>query len=595
MKLKCFALGAQSRLAALLVAALMLVASLGTGLASAHGVRAARAGHVARAGGAGVSLLSRGAGYGHRGGLRAVRLVQRRLDARGENPGPIDGLYGPLTQAAVERFQRQQGLSVDGIVGAQTRHSLRYSGTARALTRAAGLVSHGGVRQVRRLQRQLRAAGQHPGPIDGLYGPRTQTALQRFERQHGLPATGIAAPNTLTRLQRPGRSKTTQRAQPTAPTPAPPKTLARPRSPSAQRFRPSATGAPTSTPPPRPTPTHAPRPTQPHRTGHEPALVGLGVWAAILLILLMLAVWPRARRAAQRQRERQAPTAPSDAAEPVGPVVPPTRRSAPEAAGQGAEAAAEAAEAAQAGAGTEAAAAGAGAGVKRLEVPVVGYVTASAGSVNGHELKAQTEVIARECARRGLALLQVVHEREPDNVKAHTRPGFGYALRRIASGEAQGLVVSELAQLTRSATELGAILQWFSQAQARFISVGEALDTGQRDGRLAARTLVEVSAWERARLGERTRNGLQAARHKQRPNGRSAVSDHPELRERIAQMRSEGMTLKAIADQLNQEGVPTVRGGIQWRPSSVQTAIGYQRRRPTPTDLLTPQAQGEEH
>jgi hypothetical protein len=39
------------------------------------------------------------------------------------------------------------------------------------------------------------------------------------------------------------------------------------------------------------------------------------------------------------------------------------------------------------------------------------------------------------------------------------------------------------------------------------------------------------------------------------------------------------MTLQAIADRLNAEGVPTVRGGAKWRPSSVQAAAGYKRRR----------------
>jgi hypothetical protein len=42
-------------------------------------------------------------------------------------------------------------------------------------------------------------------------------------------------------------------------------------------------------------------------------------------------------------------------------------------------------------------------------------------------------------------------------------------------------------------------------------------------------------------------------------------------------MREEGMTLQAIADQLNSEGVPTLRGGSRWRPSSVQSAAGYKR------------------
>jgi hypothetical protein len=37
------------------------------------------------------------------------------------------------------------------------------------------------------------------------------------------------------------------------------------------------------------------------------------------------------------------------------------------------------------------------------------------------------------------------------------------------------------------------------------------------------------------------------------------------------------MTLQAIADTLNKEGVPTARGGAQWRPSSIQSTLG---RRP---------------
>jgi Recombinase len=48
-------------------------------------------------------------------------------------------------------------------------------------------------------------------------------------------------------------------------------------------------------------------------------------------------------------------------------------------------------------------------------------------------------------------------------------------------------------------------------------------------------------------------------------------------------MRQAGMTLQAIADQLNAEGIPTLRGGAEWRPSSVQAAAGY--RRPKPTKL----------
>jgi peptidoglycan hydrolase-like protein with peptidoglycan-binding domain len=75
--------------------------------------------------------LERGSGYQSAGGSHAVRIVQRRLLRLGLEPGPIDGLYGPLTQGAVERFQQRRGLAVDGIVGRQTRRTL-FSKTNRS-------------------------------------------------------------------------------------------------------------------------------------------------------------------------------------------------------------------------------------------------------------------------------------------------------------------------------------------------------------------------------------------------------------------------------------------------------------------------------
>src|SRR6476660_3199099 len=64
---------------------------------------------------ASAGRLERGSGYDRAGGSEAVRTVQLRLRRLGSQPGPIDGLYGPLTQGAVERFQQRHGLAVDGI------------------------------------------------------------------------------------------------------------------------------------------------------------------------------------------------------------------------------------------------------------------------------------------------------------------------------------------------------------------------------------------------------------------------------------------------------------------------------------------------
>jgi RNA polymerase sigma factor (sigma-70 family) len=58
---------------------------------------------------------------------------------------------------------------------------------------------------------------------------------------------------------------------------------------------------------------------------------------------------------------------------------------------------------------------------------------------------------------------------------------------------------------------------------------------------------------------------------------RLSPQERAALRERIRWMREEGMTLQAIADQLNVEGTPTLGGRDFWRPSNVRAAVGPSR------------------
>jgi DNA invertase Pin-like site-specific DNA recombinase len=198
------------------------------------------------------------------------------------------------------------------------------------------------------------------------------------------------------------------------------------------------------------------------------------------------------------------------------------------------------------------------------------------------ELRRQVKAIASECERRDLRLLEVVRERERQHRRPLERPGLGYALDQIAAGKASGLVVSDLSRLSHSLPDLGRVLEWLARREARLVVAEPGLDSEENAGHLALRTIIEVSRWERERLVERTRNGMRAARNK----GPASVADDPELKERIAAMRAAGMTLQAIADQLNADAIPTVRGGAKWRPSSVQAAAGY--RRPAGNPILAP-------
>jgi hypothetical protein len=54
----------------------------------------------------------------------AVSALQQQLRAHGFDPGPIDGIFGPRTLAAVRAYQTQQGIAVDGVVGPITNGRL---------------------------------------------------------------------------------------------------------------------------------------------------------------------------------------------------------------------------------------------------------------------------------------------------------------------------------------------------------------------------------------------------------------------------------------------------------------------------------------
>ncbi len=225
----------------------------------------------------------------------------------------------------------------------------------------------------------------------------------------------------------------------------------------------------------------------------------------------------------------------------------------------------------------------------------LGYVSVPDDRPLEAEAGVQSRAIEAVCAAREWAFIGGVREAEPAHGKGLERPGLIHALKRLEGGDADCLIVTELARLTRSAAEIGELLDRLGRARVRLVVVDLEIDTHTDSGQLVAKALAAVSARERQRLSERTRKGLAAARRRG-TLGRPAVSDRPELVERITTMRASGMTLQAIADTLNTQGEPTVRGGARWRPSSVQAALGYKRRpkAPNATGRTNPQ-NGSDH
>jgi N-acetylmuramoyl-L-alanine amidase len=156
-------------------------------------------------------LAFAGAGAAHAANPQVAGL-QVALKAHGLYTGPIDGVSGPGTVAAVKLLQARKGLAVDGRAGRQTRAALGPLG--RPLLGRRDLVRGAVGFDVSVLQFLLRQRGFCSDAPTGAFDARTAAAVKAFQRAHGLAADGIAGSRTLAALA--GQGVPVARKQPSS-------------------------------------------------------------------------------------------------------------------------------------------------------------------------------------------------------------------------------------------------------------------------------------------------------------------------------------------------------------------------------------------
>jgi peptidoglycan hydrolase-like protein with peptidoglycan-binding domain len=499
----------------------------------------------------GAEALARGAGYATVDGAAAVERVQRRLQVLGESPGPVDGLFGPLTEGAVLRLQQRSGLAADGIVGPATRKALRTA-QPRPIRRGAGYGVPGGSAQVMALQRRLRAAGLRTGPVDGVYGARTEAAVRRFQRRSRIGVDGVAGPQTYAALDRTAGGETrrtesddtraqderrasAERPVEKAPAPEPARPAAEPR----ELLRPVAAD---------------------DDGGGTPWLaiaLAAGLAAVLLALVAGRGRLPRRRpptsvvplgRGLELEGESSDPAIGRFHGTAYAVEIPEVKDPGERAEGSRffviapgqrhpfwvgySEVRTPLPPALQAHPAPWAGQRGLGKGAK-----VLGYATVPAAVPERQaELYDQIARIEGLCKRRRFDLLGVVRDVEPNGEDVLERPGIRYALDRFEEHEADALVVSDVSRLGDSRDQLDSVLARLDEGGIALVAIEPELDTSTQEGRELVHQL-EIVRGERTKLGPR-----KPWRPRKEP-----------LRDRVVELRDEGTSLRGIADALEAE------------------------------------------
>src|SRR5919201_4654809 len=118
--------------------------------------------------------------------------IQVALRALGLYSGPIDGIVGPKTVAAIRAAQSKYHLRVTGIADRRTRIALGPLGVPLFGSRTLHTGDFG--LDVSVLQYLLTKRGLYNGALDGYMGPQTRRALRIYQKRMRLLSDGIAGP-----------------------------------------------------------------------------------------------------------------------------------------------------------------------------------------------------------------------------------------------------------------------------------------------------------------------------------------------------------------------------------------------------------------
>jgi DNA invertase Pin-like site-specific DNA recombinase len=148
------------------------------------------------------------------------------------------------------------------------------------------------------------------------------------------------------------------------------------------------------------------------------------------------------------------------------------------------------------------------------------------------------------------------------------------ALDRRDRGEVDLLLAAKLDRISRSVKDFPRCWRGAIRRGWRLVLL-DLGDTSTATGELNANMIASAAQYERRLIGQRTREGLAAKRAAGVRLGCPSVLLR-EIVERVVTERRDGRSMRVIAEGLTAAGVPTARGGTEWRVSPVQAVLNSQ-------------------
>ena len=202
---------------------------------------------------------------------------------------------------------------------------------------------------------------------------------------------------------------------------------------------------------------------------------------------------------------------------------------------------------------------------------VIAYSRVSTGhqADSGTGLDTQRATLEAEVARRGWTDVEYVVDARVSGGTLEWN-GLTAALAHLDAGQADVLIATKIDRVCRSVVGFASVLE--ESRKHRWTLVVLDVATEGPAGEFAANVVAAAAQYEHSLASQRTKDGLAARKASGVRLGRPS-SIPTEITKRIVRERTEGRSMRLIAEGLTADGVPTARGGAQWKVPTIQSVL----------------------